>query len=91
MTAEVGSRDLVSTMLLNSISSTLPSDVSFKNINITPGNLSIAATSKSRTAIAEIQHNLKAISRISDVYIGAISGEDGEYSFDLKCILKGEN
>ena len=91
VTNEISTRKLVSTNLLNNISSTLPSDVSFKNINIAPGSLSISATSKSRTAIAEVQHNLKELIEVGDVYIGSISGEKGEYSFDLKCVLKEGN
>lgn len=94
ITEEINTRDLVSTKLLNSISSTLPTEVSFKNINVTAGNISISASSTNRTAIAEVQHNLKALQEISDVYIGAISssGEDkSEYTFDLKCVLRGVN
>ena len=92
VTSEVGTRDLVSTELLNSISSTLPTAVSFNNINITPGNVSISAISKTRTAIAEVQHNLKELPQIESVYIGSISDEEeGEYAFELKCVLKGVN
>lgn len=94
ITEEINTRDIVSTRLLNSISSTLPTEVSFKNINITAGNISISAASTNRTAIAEVQHNLKALPEISDVYIGAISGsgeDDAGYTFDLKCVLRGVN
>ena len=64
----------------------------FKNINITNGNVSISAASKTRTAIAEVQHNLKGLDIIGDVIIGGISGDgsSGEYTFDLKCVLMGK-
>lgn len=94
ITAEISTRDIISSQLLNSLSSTLPSDVSFKSINITAGNIAINASSKTRQAIAEVQHNLKALPEIGDVYIGAISGtgeNNAEFSFDLKCVLKGGN
>ena len=94
VTNEIATRDIITTELLNRISSTLPSDVAFRNINISEGNLSISATSQSRQAIAEIQHNLKSLPIIGDVYISSISGtgENGErFSFDLKCELKEVN
>lgn len=92
LTEGIATRDLISTQLLNSISSTIPAGVSFKNLNITAGNISISASAKTRTEIAEVQHNLKELPEILDVYIGAISGtgeNDTEFSFDLKCTLKG--
>lgn len=87
----MNSRDVVTTKLLNSISATLPSDVYFKSIDVATSAINIKAMSKSRKAIGEIEHNLKNLSNIQDVYIGAISGDgalDGEYSFDIKCVLK---
>lgn len=88
----VKSRDVISAQLLNQISSTLPSEISFKNIVISNGNITISAVSTSRKAIAEIQHNLKELSFIRDVYINTISelgGLEGQYSFDLQCVLGG--
>ncbi len=90
----VDSRDIVSVKLLDQISSTLPSEVSFKSLAIAAGSITIQAVSSSRAAIGEVQHNLKALDSISDVYIGGISemgGLEGEYSFDLRCVLKGGN
>lgn len=83
----VKSREVVSTRILNMISSTLPSEVSFNSINLTNGEVSIQAVSSSRTAIAELQYNLKQLDNVQDVYIGAISGETS-YTFDVKCVLK---
>lgn len=88
----VDKRDLINNTLLDKLSSVLPSEVTFKNINIASGNISISAASSTRTAIAEVQHNLKQLDIIGDVTIGAISGDgsSGEYTFDLKCVLLGE-
>lgn len=88
----IDNRSLINNTILDKISSVLPSDVTFKNINITNGNVSISAASKTRTAIAEVQHNLKSLDIIGDVTIGSISGDgsSGEYTFDLKCVLMGE-
>lgn len=83
----VKSREVVSTKILNMLSSTLPSEVSFNSINLTNGEISIQAVSSSRTAIAELQYNLKKLDNVQDVYIGAISGETS-YTFDVKCVLK---
>lgn len=88
----VEDRELINNTILDKISSVLPTDVTFKSINITSGNLSISASSKTRTAIAEVQHNLKNLDIVGDVVIGGISGDgsSGEFTFDLRCVLMGE-
>lgn len=83
----VSTREVVKTNLLNKISSTFPSEVTFNSINITNTNISIQAVSTSRTAIAELEYNLKKLNSVQDVYIGGISGEE-KYTFDIKCVLK---
>lgn len=80
-------REVVSTKILNMLSSTLPSEVSFNSVNLTNTEVSIQAVSSSRTAIAELQYNLKQLDNVQDVYIGAISGDE-LYTFDVKCVLK---
>lgn len=80
-------RQVVSTQLINSLSSTLPTEVSFNSLNISGGEIAIQAESSTMEAIAEVQYNLKKLSQIEYVYIGAISGND-VYSFDIKCVLK---
>ncbi|GAB6169132.1 hypothetical protein JCM1393_15920 [Clostridium carnis] len=83
----VESRDIVKTRLLDKISSTLPSEVTFSSINITNTEISIQAVSTKRSAIGEIEYNLKQLDNIQDVYIGGISGDE-KYTFDIKCVLK---
>lgn len=80
-------REVVTTELLDKLSSTLPTEVTFNSINITNTEISIQAVSTSRIAIGEIEHNLKKIDSIQDVYIGGISGDEN-YTFDIKCVLK---
>lgn len=80
-------REVVTVELLNKLSSSLPSEVTFNSINITNNEISIQAVSTSREAIGEVQHNLKSIENIGDVYISGISG-DKTYNFDIKCSLK---
>jgi type IV pilus assembly protein PilN len=83
----VDSKDVVTTKLLNELSSTLPTEVSFDSISITNKVITMQAKSSNRTAIGEIEHNLKKLDFIQDVYVGGIAG-DTEYTFDLKCTLK---
>ncbi|PRR81454.1 PilN domain-containing protein [Clostridium vincentii] len=83
----VDSKDVVNTKLLNEISSTLPTEVSFDTISITNSVITMQAKASNRTSIGEIEHNLKELAFIQDVYIGGIAG-DTEYTFDLKCTLK---
>lgn len=87
----VKGRDNVSDTLLKDISSTLPSEVLFRNLDIVENTISIKGTSTNREAVAELQHNLSGLSIMEDVYVSLIntqsSVEEG-YSFDIKCVLK---
>lgn len=87
ITGAVETRDIVNVDLLDKLSATLPSAITFQNINITNSEVTIQAKSINRTAIGELQHNLKQLDNIQDVYIGSISEGDG-YTFDIKCVLK---
>lgn len=90
--SSIDNRDVVSNDILNQLSSVLPSDVSFKSFNIAPGTITVQAVSKSRQAIGEVEHNLRNQTNVSSVYINSISGGEaveGQYSFDIKVILKG--
>ncbi|MFU7515741.1 PilN domain-containing protein [Clostridium sp. HCS.1] len=80
-------REVVTTGLLDKLSSTLPTEVTFNSISITNTDISIQAVSTSRVAIGEIEHNLKKLNNIQDVYICGISGDEN-YTFDIKCVLK---
>ena len=80
-------RAVVSTELLNMLSSCLPSQVTFNSISIDNKQISIQAVSSSRPAIGELENNLRKLENIQDVYIGGISGTEN-YTFDIKCVLK---
>ena len=87
----VKDRDNVSDTVLNDISSTLPSQVSFKNLDIVENTIAIKGISTDRTAVAELKHNLSELPIMKDVYVNSIdtqSAVEGEYSFDIKCVLK---
>lgn len=83
----LNSREIVTTNLLDKLSSTLPTEVTFNSINISNTEITIQAVSTSRVAIGEVEHNLKKLDIMQDVYIGAISGDEN-YTFDIKCVLK---
>lgn len=84
----INSRDIVTTTLLNQISSTIPTDVTFSSLSLTNTSVTMQATSETRTAIAEVQYNLKQLPFISDVYVGSIS-PDAPYTFSLSCTISG--
>ena len=87
----VKKRDNVSEILLKDISSTVPSQVSFKNLDIVENTIEIKGVAIDRTAIAEFKHNLSNLPIMQNVYVNSIdtqSAVEGEYSFDIKCVLK---
>lgn len=87
----VRKRDLVSDTLLNNISSTIPSEIHLKSIVINSGNITLQGISTNRTAVAELKYNLSNLEELDSVYVNSINNTgavEGEYSFDIKCILK---
>lgn len=87
----VKKRDNVSETLLKNISSTVPSQVSFKNLDMVENTIVIKGVSTDRTAVAEFKHNLSNLPIMQDVYVNSIDTQSavvGEYSFDIKCVLK---
>lgn len=84
-------RNNVSDELLNKINSTIPSEITFKNLVVANNTLSIQGTASNRTSIAELEHNLKQLTIMDDTYVNSIKNAgavEGEYSFDIKCVLK---
>lgn len=94
LSSVISKRDNVSDKLLNDICSTIPTDVSFKNLEINNDVLTLQGVSKSREAVGEMQHNLKNLDVIREAFVNSldISGSvEGEYSFDIKCVIRGVN
>ena len=51
----------------------------------------IKGTSSDRAAIAELKYNLSKLQVMVDVYVNSINTQnavEGEYSFEIKCVLK---
>jgi type IV pilus assembly protein PilN len=87
----VKKRDNVSEVLLKDISSTVPSQVSFKEFEMVDNTIIIKGISTDRAAMAELKHNLSNLLVMQDVYVNSIdtqSAVEGEYSFEIKCVLK---
>ena len=87
----VKDRDNVSDQLLKEISSTVPSEISFKSMDILNNTVTIQGTAANRTSVAELKYNLSRLSKMQNVYVNSIKNTgavEGEYSFDIKCVLK---
>ncbi len=89
--SKVRKRNNVSYDLLNKISSTVPSEVVFKSLSIESNTILIDGISSNRESIAELKHNLSELYEMEYVYVNSINNKDavlGEYSFNIKCVLK---
>ncbi|NFG63266.1 MULTISPECIES: PilN domain-containing protein [unclassified Clostridium] len=88
--SRVNNRNNVSDLVLTDINSTIPSQISFKTLQINNDVLTIQGVSSSRDAVGEFQHNLKELSIMKEVFVNSIdvdSSIEGQYSFDIKCVL----
>ena len=72
------------------INSTIPKDVVFTQVSMDKNNLTIQALSKTRSAISDLEYNIKNLGFVSDAYISGIGERNtqGEYSFSISCNLK---
>lgn len=89
--SKVRKRSNVSYDLLNKISSTVPSEVVFKSLSIESNTILIDGTSSNRESVAELKRNLSELYEMEYVYVNSINNKDavlGEYSFNIKCVLK---
>ncbi|AOR24626.1 PilN domain-containing protein [Clostridium taeniosporum] len=91
---KINNRNNVSDLILNDVNSTIPSQISFKNLQISNDILTIQGITSSRDAVGEFQHNLRELSMMKDVFVNSIDIDDsveGQYSFDIKCVLAYKN
>lgn len=90
----INTREVVSIDVIDKISSTVPSDVSFESMNISEETVNIEAISNTRSSIGELENRLKKLDILQDVYVGTISENtslEGMFAFNIKCTLKGGN
>lgn len=83
--------DLIREDLLVDISSSIPGDISFTGLTTNNYELSLSGISKSRTAIAELEHNLRDLSQFRYVHVNNINSSDtsgSSYSFEITAVLK---
>jgi len=83
----VETHNVVTTKLLNQISSTLPTEVYLIKVDINNNEINLQGKSKNKVAIAEFEQNLTKLDSVESAFVKNIAGEQ-EFTFDLKCILK---
>lgn len=74
----LGSARTVDTTLLEDISGTLPTGVTFESLSINGLQVSIEGTATSSLAAAELLHNLKQSGRFTQVHLGELTVETQE-------------
>lgn len=87
----VSDRNNVSDEILNDINANVPSDILFKSIDTENNTIKIKGTASDWTSVAEYKHNLSEVPRMQAVTVNSIDSAgavEGEYSFDIKCVLK---
>ncbi|WP_053957099.1 PilN domain-containing protein [Inediibacterium massiliense] len=71
------------------LSNTIPEEISLNVMNLSLEELQIQGISKNRTAIAELEHNLKNLDTFENVHIPNITAdEENGYTFTILCKLK---
>lgn len=89
---DMNEADKINTILMDRISSKLPTNLFLKSMNIDGINVNLKGVAMNRTSIAELEYNLKDLGIFDSVHISNISKESDEtqnFTFALKCTLKG--
>ncbi|WP_099190671.1 PilN domain-containing protein [Tepidibacter mesophilus] len=92
LSIDMNKSDKINTILMDRISSKLPTNLFLKSMNIDGLNVTIQGVSMNRTSIGELEYNLKQLEIFNFVHISNINKESDEsqnFTFALKCILKG--
>lgn len=90
----VKANKLVDDQMLINIAKSVPSDISFSEWKGDNYELTMKGSSKTRSAIAELEHNLKELPNFKQVHVDKIkNGEKvgDDYTFEITTILKEVN
>ncbi|QZY56979.1 PilN domain-containing protein [Crassaminicella profunda] len=86
--AGMNEKDIINDFLIYTIRDMVPNDLFFKMITIDPEIVEIQGIAKNKMAIAELKYNLENVKYFQDIFIPAISGDDGSYTFTLTFTIK---
>lgn len=67
--------EIIDTYLLKRIASTLPKDLFIKTMSLTKEGLQIQGVANNRVAIAEFEHNLKELEKLTNIHIIRVNKE----------------
>jgi hypothetical protein len=85
--SEVGSRNAVTTKLIEDLFNGRPDDIRVGSIEVNSKEVKMGCEATKKVSIAEFQSYLGKLSQVQSVYIGNIAGTD-KFTFDIKCVLK---
>lgn len=87
----VAKEDYIKAELIKTISSVVPQNVAFQNMNISDRTITMSGTSSTRVAIGELQYNLKELGIFKDIHVSTISSsseDSASYSFNFNISFK---
>ncbi|MDF2546488.1 MAG: hypothetical protein K0R93_1386 [Anaerosolibacter sp.] len=83
--------DVLSDELVQLIVDAIPPDLEFISFNISPEQITINGTARDKSAIAEIEYNLRETKAFKDLFIPSVSLNEGLYNFSIQFALKDVN
>ena len=89
--AELDHNSLINENTLAVIVDVMPSDTTLTSYSLSENNMTVTGFGASRPAVAELEKNWRAIDFVEEVFIGALTMEDGNISFSIEITLGGDN
>ncbi|SES71337.1 Fimbrial assembly protein (PilN) [Natronincola peptidivorans] len=88
---EIANLDSINEVLLYGIFSTIPENLYFHSMNLSTNMIVINGRSNDKTAIAELEHNLRLTQIFEEIFIPSISLQEEIYSFIIELKVKDVN
>ncbi len=83
--------EILDEQFIQTIMDSIPKDLQFDSLNISDSNVNIAGKARDKSAVAELQYNLRATNKFSDIHVANISFKENEYDFSLQFAVRDVN
>ncbi len=88
---EIEKINVLDEQMLQSVVDAIPRDLQFSSFTISDSQASISGKARDKSAIAELEYNLRTTNRYSDIFISNITLNEGIYNFSLQFTVKDVN
>ncbi|SDK52017.1 PilN domain-containing protein [Natronincola ferrireducens] len=83
--------DIINELLVYGVFGTIPENLFFQSMSITPNSMTIQGSAKDKGSIAEFEYNLRLTQAFDEIFIPSITINEGIYNFAIQFKVKDVN